>query len=806
METIFMKGKALLLMFCLLCKFSSAQINSISVSGSVVDKRTLKPIELATIELFHLPDSSLTNVTATNKKGYFSFDGIADGNYYVRASFIGYEKMYSPSFAAIANQHFSIARLELVPNSTTLSNVTVKSGKAQLNTSIDRKVYNVESDIMSHSGTASDILRNIPSLEVDIDGNVSLRGSADVIILINGRPNPMMGRSRAEVLQQLPANSIERIEIITNPSARYRPDGTSGIINIVLKKNVRNGLNGTITANIGNGGRYNSSVVINVHPKYWNFFGSYSFRKDTRPRLYTWDREYYDSSGAVQSTYRQTINSQAHPGTHTSTLGLDYTPNDKNSFGLSANIFYRRLLRKDVGSNRSVDKQGTTTEDFIRLRYDPELETHFNATAYYQHNFGRPDHNIRIEGNLPSELEQENNYHTNLYSSPSTFVSYDNTLINQRTHDIQLAIDYSNRLAKDGKLEAGYDGSYNKAYSDFRNEYFDTAQKVFIKDVLKSNVFNYYEDVHALYLTYQKNFEKFGYQVGLRSEAVFATGKLETLDSLVKNNYFKCYPSFHLSYLFNENSELQLNYSKRINRPDADKLNPFPEYKDPRNLKAGNPGLLPEVIHSIELGYKWQNKIFSFVPSFYYRYKVHGFTSIIVPLNDSLLLNTTQNLSNDQSAGLEVIVSAKTKFLGVNLGGNLFYNRIDATDLGYFQNRSIYAASFNFVTSFVVTKTTLLQVSGNYRSAKLTPQGKTFPNFVLNAGMRQAFFKNKISVSLTGSDLFSALSQRTELFLPSLKQTAITRRDGLILYLGISYRFGVIKKSKEEKLQFDNSL
>ena len=270
-----MKISLFFILFYLISNQIAAQS---SVTGTVIEKSSQKPIEFATVELIQLPDSSFVKATATDKKGRFIIEQLQPGNYFIRSSFIGYGNFLSGAFTLSSTSKHSVGELELFPETNALTNVTVTGTRSQLNTSIDRKIYNVEQDIMSRSGTASDILRNIPSIEVDVEGNVALRGSGDVMILINGKPNPLMGRTRAEVLQNLPANSIERIEVITNPSARYRPDGTSGIINIVLKKNVRNGFNGTVSLNAGNKDRYNGNISLNYRPAKMNLFASYSFR------------------------------------------------------------------------------------------------------------------------------------------------------------------------------------------------------------------------------------------------------------------------------------------------------------------------------------------------------------------------------------------------------------------------------------------------------------------------------------------------------------------------------------------------
>ncbi|MEO5945690.1 MAG: TonB-dependent receptor [Chitinophagaceae bacterium] len=776
-----------------------------TITGIIQDKTSKQPIEFATVQLLQLPDSTVLKTTVTDKKGKFTIEDVQSGNYIVSYTFIGYSQTILS--VTVDQKKENLGQIELETLSTSLAEVTVTGRKSLLSTSIDRKVYNVSQDIMAQSGVASDILKNIPSVEVDIDGTVNLRGSSDVMILINGRPSPLMGRSRAEVLQQLPANSIERIEVITNPSARFKPDGTSGIINIVLKKNTKQGWSGAAILNAGNNDRYSGNLTFNYKPGKLNFFGNYSLRQDSRLRTNTIDREYLDASGIKESFYYDKNSSLARPVSHFATLGIDYTIDDKNTIGLSGNYHYRDQVKNDVQNRLYTDKNKITTSQFDRLRYDPEFEKEKDATAYWQHNFAKEDKELRIELNVSTSDEVEDNHYSTIYYYPIKPSAFDNTLIKQGDKQQQFSIDFTNPITEDSKIETGYLGSFSQIDLDFYGELYDTTQKKFIKDNIRSNRFTYNESIHAFYGTYQRQFEKFGYSAGLRAEQAIIKGNLVTKDSLISNDYFKMYPTLHLAYKL-KNGELQLNYSKRVNRPDGDEMNPFPEYKDPLNLRAGNPKLLPEMIHSVEFGYKWQNDNFSLVPSLYYRYKKNGFTSVTIPLNDSVLLTTEQNLSNDQSAGLEIIFSAKAgKFFSSNLSTNFFYNQIDASDLGFIGKKTIFSMSTNFNATFTITKTTVAQISSNFRSARLTPQGKSYASFVFNAGVRQDLFKKKASITLTASDIFKTLRYKNEFNTTGLQQVSFGRRDAQIIYLGFSYRFGKTpKKSKEVKLEFDNSL
>lgn len=777
-----------------------------TVSGIVIDRTSKSPVEFANVELLNAKDSTVIKGTVTDNKGKFSFDQVKNGNYLLRYSFIGYEKTVVMLIAD--KSRINMGSLPITLLNEAMNNVTVTATKALLNTSIDRKSYDVTKDIMAQSGTASDVLKNVPSVEVDIEGNVSLRGSGDVMILINGRTSPLLGKlNKAEVLQQFPANTIERIEVITNPSARYKPDGTSGIINIVLKKTVKGGWNGSVTANAGNRDRYNASATLNYKPGKLNIFGNYGLRQDNRLRAITTSRDYLDATThATTRYYAEGGSSVTNPLTHLATLGFTYAPDKNNSFGLSGNYQNRDQLKNDINTKIFSDKNHVYTSYFDRFRIDPETEKEKDATAFYEHNFPGEDHTLRVELNVSSSKEVENNAYRNIYHTPGNSTTLDNNRIFQGDDQQQLTIDYSRVINESSKLEAGYSGSFNQQDFNFYFENYDNSAGKFLADKIKTNQFLFNQSIHALYGTYQKNYNKFGYSLGLRLEEAIVKGYQVTKDTSIKNDYLKLYPTIHLAYELTGSSQLQLNYSRRVHRPEGDDINPFPEYQDPYNVRAGNAKLLPEIIHSVEFGYKWQNKNFSFVPSLYYRYKQNGFTQVTVALNDSVLLTTQQNLSNDQSAGLELIFSAKAgKFFSSNLSTNFFYNQINASNLGYFDKKTIVSFSTNFNSTFTITPTTMVQLSANYRSARLTPQGKNYPAFVLNTGIRQDIFKKKVSIVLAISDVLKSQQQKSELNTSYLKQTSVRRADQPVIYIGVSYRFGKLIKKPEEKLQFDNA-
>ncbi|MDD5570836.1 MAG: TonB-dependent receptor [Bacteroidales bacterium] len=797
----------LLMISLLIAHYAQGQSTSSTIAGKIIEQSTKEPMEFVNVSLHNASDSSIAAGIITDKNGVFKFTEISKGNYYLRISFIGFETIKTPVFTISAGTKVDKGIIPIKASSYVLGDVSVKAEKSILETSIDRKIYNVGSDITSTSGSASQILENVPSISVGIDGTVSLRGLSNVTILINGKPSSMMRVNSAEALQQIPASSIERVEVITNPSAKYKPDGTAGIINIVLKKEIKEGLNGAFTANAGNDERYNTMLMLNYKPGKVNFFGSYGFRQDNRTRTETDFRRVNDSVGNLTSIYNYVNTALYRPKSHTANIGADYIINKNNEIGISGNYFERGFLRTENASTTICDNNEIITDDYNRDRLDDEYEYDKELSGHYEHKFKKEDHNLLFEFNLADHFEKEDNKFTETYRVPAMSNTYDNTLIRQWEKSGDATVEYVNPITEDIELETGYSAEWINQDFDFFGEYFNTTQNAWIKDIGKSNRFLFEQQIHALYATYSQSIEDFGFMAGLRGEQAYTTSRLVTLDSVMHNDYFKLYPTIHLSYELSSKEELQLSYSKRVNRPEGDEMNPFPEYDDPRNIFRGNPFIKPEQIHSVEFGYQFKNDTFTFVPSIYYRYMYDGFAEISRYINDSVLLTTFENLSKEQSAGLELIFSWRLKkIMTMNLTGSLFYSEIDASNLGYSGMKSTITGNFKLGATINITKTTAMQINANYFSAGLTPQGKYLPRYYLNTGLRQNLFKNKASLLLTVSDVFNTMRWVGEISTPELYQKTTGKRKSQIIYLGFTYRFGKSNKKNGEELKFDEKM
>ena len=498
----------------------------------------------------------------------------------------------------------------------------------------------------------------------------------------------------------------------------------------------------------------------------------------------------------------------SRPISHIINGGVDYKINENNEIGISANYDHRDQKKIGVTRTQIEDQNHQMTRDFDRNRIDPEYEQTIEYAANFKHSFEKDGHELTIDFTSSTQNEQEDNHYTNIFRMPIESPTYDNTLIKQNENESQLAVEYVNPLSETSKLESGYLYETRKNDMDFYGENLNSVSKVWEKDFSKSNQFIYNEYIHVFYSTFEKKIGKFGLLGGLRAEQALVKSHQITTDSLIRTDYFRLYPSLHLSYKFNDSHEFQLNYSHRIRRPEGDEMNPFPEYQDPYNLRIGNPRLKPEEIHSIEMGFQYKNKATTITSTVYYRYMYNGLTSITKHLNDSVLLSTSANLSKSSSAGFEFIVaSTLAKIVNINFSSNTFYNTIDATSLGYSDKKSNISYTMNLNSSINLTKSSMIQLNTNYVSERLTPQGTRLPTFVTNAGFRQELLKKKGALIFTVSDLFNTLANNSVLDTPELYQKVIRKRSARMIYLGFSYTFGKeLKKSKENSLKFDNQL
>ncbi len=770
-----------------------------AVTGILTDQKTHAPLENVTVTLRDRGDSTHVVGTTTGKDGGFLFAHVPPGAYLVECSLIGHVSFRSPQFQIDpAHPRMNLKTIPLKQSVLVLDEVVIHSEKSLFNHAIDRRIYNVQHDLMAKSSSASEILQNIPAVQVDIDGNVSLRGSPDVMILINGKKSPLMGKSRADVLQQLPAGNIEKIEVITNPSARFTPEGTSGIINIVMKQGSGAGVNGDATGHYGTADRHNENFSFGYNPRKLELFGNYSYRDDRRNRTGTDQRDLSDSGPT--RTYEESNRILVRPHVNLGNLGLSYHPDPRNTVDLSGEYFHRRPSRNGVSTIVSRDDAGAIVSDYDRRQTGYELETEAGVTTAFQHDFARADHEVRVEASVSNAPQSEVASFVEDWRTPAQARQASNIQFRQREEQAHVSVDYSDPVSDESKLEAGYALEIHRQDIHSHAESLDVAQQRFFADGSKTYRFKLDQAIHAVYGTYARVLRKLSALGGLRGEYANVTPDLVSNGVRFVHIYSGLYPTLHLAYKASASGEVQLNYSRRINRPDSDDLNPFPEFTDPYNMEAGNTHLKPESIHSVELGYRQRGEHFSFFPSLYYRYKQDGITRLTTAVNDSVFLRTKANLASDQSAGFEPVLTVSVgRVLQGNLNANVFYDQIDASNIGYGSRKSVVSWSGACNVNLTPWTATTLQLSSNYRSTVLTPQGNSRPSFVLNLGAKQNLVRDQVSLTLTVSDLFKTQRQDTQLDVSGIRQRVTNRRDSRIVYAGVIYHYGRTEKKDKDK-------
>ncbi len=777
------------------------------LNGQIVEASTRLPLAFVQAALFRANDTTLVKGALSNGEGVFELTELLPGNYYLHLSLIGFETERTPLFTLEASgKATDLGTISLKTSDILLRETEVTAEQSTYVNAIDRKVYYPEKDLSAQTGSASDILQNVPSVSVDLDGAVSLRGSANVAFLINGKPSGLMNRSSTTFLQQLPANSIERIEVITNPSAKYRPDGAAGIINIVLKKNARPGFNGSLTANASTRDRYNASLSGNYNPGKLNLFGTYGFRRNWLSRQGTDLRIITDPATGAQTIFDLHDSATGRPQLHTANAGLDYAFNAKNKIGLSAAYF---TLFQDRFQPVSTQLRNSTEviQDYRTERNEHEDEQEVETSASFEHQFDEEDHTLQLEIGYSGYAELEESRYADIYRIPAFPVLRGHNTIRKSGHTTSATAEYARPIGEDMEIEAGYEGEFFQDDLDYAAERFDPVLLHWRPDPTRTNRFLFRQDVHALFGTLGREIEDISILAGLRAEQTYISSQLPTLDSVIPNNYFKLFPTLHVGWQISDDAEIGLSYSRRVNRPDSDELNPFPEYNDPRNIEAGNPDLKPEQIHAVELGYQWKKNDLRFLPGIYYRYAYDAFTEITRFINDSTLLTTSANLSANQSAGLELILSwSHRNRLHLNLSSNTFWNQLDASNLGYSTRKSTVSSEVKLAAGFNLTKGTKIQANATYQSALLTAQGKSLPNYFLNAGLRQDVFKKQASLLLTVSDVFNTLRRSWVINTPALQQTVTRKRRSQIVYLGFSWRFGKSARKTADDLQFEDKM
>lgn len=671
--------------------------------------------------------------------------------------------------------------------------------------SIDRKVYVVGKDVVSATGSAGDLLQNVPSVQVDVDGAVSLRGESGVSILINGKSSSAMQRDPAAALEALPADAIERIEIITNPSAKYRPDGTAGIINLVLKRPRSEGYSGTVRASVGNEERYNASVGGNYRPGKLNLHGRISLRQDDRSREAREERSHANDGGRLFTL--QETEERSRPRSVFGEAGLDYKLGAETEAGAVLGFGGRDDDRNSRQANRAWTAEDVVTTDHERLRAQTEREREWDLELKFTHGFDGKGRELAIEVQTDVESDRDDRRYRTLHRIGGRPPEMERTREETKQYDTEVTIDYTHPLDGGAKIEAGYAGEWENGDRDFVTRIIDAGLAGEARDDARSDRFRHDSLVHAFYATFGRPFGRLGFLAGLRYELSRIETERPDAGARGESNYRELYPTLHLSYDFSDVHRVQLNYSHRIERPDGEDLNPYIDYEDPTHLRTGNPGLRPEDAHSIEAGYEYRAQETTYLASIYHRYRTNGITGVTRLLDATTLLTRPENVGTSRSSGLELGATRRWRGrIGTNFSANVYRHEIDARNLGFTGQRQATAWEAKLNVQWEAGERLLLQFNTSYRAKRLTPQGERRPSAVTNLGVRYDLKDGKTSLIATVSDVFDSLRDRTVIDTPALQTDITRRRSSRIVYIGFTRQFGKPAKKSREEMEFDDTL
>lgn len=778
------------------------------VFGTVKDSATERAVEFASVGLFRVKDSSVAGGSITDAKGRFTINELPPGRYQLKISFIGYRTFInSQIFISPKEYEVDIGIIKLSEAQKKLNEVTITAEKNDLITSIDRKTYNVDKNITNIGGSVTDVLQNIPSVNVDIDGKVSLRGSENVTVLIDGRPSALTGGDQQTALQQLPANTVEKIEVITNPSAKYDAEGMAGIINIVTKKDKMRGLNGQLTAGAGTNEKYNASVNLNNRTDKMNVYGNYSYRHDNRDMTgsstqqnFIPDTNYYStSSGSDQlSDFNQVK------------AGVDFYIDNYNTLGFAGTYNRRNESRNEKINYTFFDINQNPYNAFGRNNTSDEENETIDGAFDYRRTFYNSKRELTASGNFSSN----NRFSTDEYKN--VLVSSDELPYQQSTTDGEniastFQTDYLHPFKNLTKLETGIKGSFRRNDNDQQAETFNDT--VFVNDSRYSDHFIFTEQVYAAYGMYTGKLKGFEYAAGLRAENALTDGDSKTANETFSNTYFDLFPSGTIKYTVKTTNEFQAGYSRRVNRPQRQALNPFTDFSDSLNHRKGNPELEPEYIDSYELSYAKNLEKISITSTLYYRF-THNLISRYRTLDTltGVATVTFRNFESSENLGFEFIVRNQLGKLGNILTSfNVYNNKINGENIDAELQSESFQWNARITANLKFTQTTTFQLTGMYTAPMTNPQGEVKGFNSVDAGVKQDFWKGKASVSVNVNDIFNTRKFQVHNEGDYYIMDAERRRESRVATLTFSYRFGTEnnllqrkKGSRNQQQQFQN--
>ena len=763
----------------LLWNFSDAFAQSKGhLKGKILDSLSSAPVGFATIRVFSSDEKKLINGDISHDAGDFDIE-LPYGKYYAEIDFMGYESRKTKDIVlSQADPIYDFGAIKLATSVSTLDEVVVQAEKSTMELSLDKKVFNVGKDLANAGGTANDILMNIPSVSVDPEGTVKLRGSDNVRILIDGKPSGLVSFKGGSGLSQLQASMIERVEVITNPSARYEAEGMAGIINIILKKERKRGFNGSFEVITGHPTNLGAAANLNYRHKKVNFFINYSIAFREQPgggRLY---QEVYDMDTDGNSVYRGDstliLKQQTDAlitGFNTNIRGgLDFFFNEKNILTMS--YLYRRSNASRVTDILYEDYlfDDSNMTSFTKRRQDEdEIEPNSEYSLIYKRSYEQKGHELIAEIKLLDNWESSDQWFTtNKYAPDGTEVgsSLERSLNDEFEKQWLFQVDYIKPIGKEGKVEMGARSSFRDMVNDYavtrQNEDGEFVPITDLNNIDLDNVFVYDENIHALYGIIGNKSNKLSYQAGLRAEWTDVKTTLEETGEENPRKYSNLFPSAHLTYDLPKENAIQVSYSRRVRRPFYNDLSPFMTFSDNRNYFSGNPDLNPEFSNVYEVGHIKYFEKGSLSSSVYYRDTQDKIDRIRTVDSTGHSVTLPQNLLSEKAVGVEFSSSyALFSWWKWDVNFNFFHADIDGSNIVETYKASTYSWFARQTSRFTLPKNFDLQIRGNYEAPQNTAQGKRKSLYYADLSMSKDVMKGRGTITLNVLDVFNTRKMRS---------------------------------------------
>ncbi|MDC1337242.1 TonB-dependent receptor, partial [Flavobacteriaceae bacterium] len=786
-----------------------SQNSEITVTGTVTDSETNTPLEYATISVFNVNSEEAIDGVITDSNGEFSIE-LTKGNYDFKVEFISFKIKYYRN--TTVNNPLSLGTIELSIDENILDEIEVIGEKTEIEIKLDKTVYNIGKDLTLKGSSVSDVLDNLPSIEVDIEGNVSLRGNESVRILINGKPSGLVGISSNEALKQFPSESVEKVEVITSPSARYNAEGTAGIINIILRRSKLTGFNGSLSLNSGYPERYGVSANLNYRTKKLNFFNNIGYNTRTSEGSFVNETEYYTDQGINNFLNENGIRDSERNSNYLNT-GIEYFITDKTS------VVGSYVLRKSDGftnNTNSVNQNFNAISKFSeRLEKESEIDDTNEFSINLTHDFNKEGHVLTMDYQKEKSSENENGFISNSQLKP-ILTKYLSEKVN--TDEIQeselFKIDYVLPIKKDGQFELGFRRSNQHQDIDYLAKNEDLNGN-FINDLNLSNTLLYNEKVNAFYTQYGNKKNKFSFLLGLRYEESKTTVKQLANNTNNVKNYNDFFPTLNLSYQIKENETITFGYNRRIRRARSYFINPFPSKSSATNIFQGNPNIDPTYSNGIDLGYLKRYEKLTLNGSVFYRKETGVFTFISENTGDFVLVNeilvpvlrrTPINLASNKQIGLELNANFnQSKNWRLNGSLNFYESETLGEYMGIVYDSKNLTWSGRLSNNLKLFSSVDWQTSFRYRAPQKTAVSERKASIYSNTAFSKDLLKDKITLSFKVNDIFETGKWRIESFNENYRSYSESNwRGGRTLELNLIYRFNQKKKESRNSGDYND--